>query len=562
MAVMIDSLWPLLQASFGFALAIVAVYLFTFFSDLWRNRSYIRRLQKAGKPTPPHSFLMGHLLEAKAASEELPRGAHSSYVTRRLGTKLGAEAFYFDPWPVASPFLVITDYRLANQVTSHEWTGGVKPPTLARWFAPISGRDGINLFTQNGASWKRDHEIFLPFFNNNNLDATLPAIIDEMLIFRDILRKKSQRKDTIIRLEPFTLSLMNDIIGRVIFNAELKNQTSGSHPLSKAMLRQLDLKFTENDVVESLGSFNPLRSFEIWNNGRLLDKQIRAQVERRAAAIRAAKSSDDQFDSSAMLDRVLADYFSQPGRQNSGSVVDSEFMTMLCAQLRLLFFAGYDSTSSTMISLCYLIWKHPAVLAKLRAEHDGVFGLNVEACPGKIVENPSILNSLTYTNAVIKEAMRLLPAAAGVRQGCKDLVLKGNDGTLYPTEDVTVHIHHLAMMRNPATWPRALEFLPERFLVGPEHELYPPKGAWRVFEIGTRNCTGQAFVMKELRAFLALVAREFDFQECYDEVYAGEKVDLTHVYNEKAFLIESGSAHPRGKFPCRISLSGYASARS
>ncbi|KAI3339246.1 hypothetical protein F4824DRAFT_498516 [Ustulina deusta] len=44
-----------------------------------------------------------------------------------------------------------------------------------------------------------------------------------------------------------------------------------------------------------------------------------------------------------------------------------------------------------------------------------------------------------------------------------------------------------------------------------DHELYPPKGTWRVFEIGVRNCTGQAFAVKELRTFLALFAREFDF---------------------------------------------------
>ncbi|KAI0813523.1 cytochrome P450 [Xylaria sp. FL0064] len=554
------TIWPLLKASFGFILALIAARVFTFLSNLWQTRVYIRRLQKAGKPVPPHSFLMGHLLQAKAATEELPPGAHSSYVTNRLATKLNAEAFYFDPWPIADPLLILTDYRLANQVTSHEWTGSVKPPTLSRWFAPISGRGGVNLFTQNGVDWRRDHEIFLPFFNNSNLDATLPSIIEEMLVFRDILRQKSQHKD-IVLLEPLTLDLMNDVIGRVIFNAELKNQTSGSHPLSEAMLRQLSLKFIENDVVQSLGYLNPLRSFEVWYNGRVLDQQIRAQIEKRAAVFQAEKVSDDQYVSSAMLDRVLADYFSQPGRQKSDPV-DEDFMTMLCAQLRLLFFAGYDSTSSTIVSMCYLIWKHPDVLTKLRAEHDEVFGRNIEACPGKIIETPSILNSLPYTNAVIKEVMRLLPAAAGARHGCKDLVLKGSDGKEYPTEGILVQLNHVAMMRNPSTWPRPLEFLPERYLVGPEHELYPPKGAWRAFEIGVRNCTGQALVMKELRIFLALFAREFDFQECYDEAYADEKIDLMYVFNEKAYLTESGSAHPRGKFPCRISLSQCANTRS
>ncbi|KAI1113992.1 cytochrome P450 [Nemania sp. NC0429] len=555
-----EDVWPLLVAAFRFALAAAVGRVLSFFSKIWQTRTQIRRLQKAGKPVPPHGFLMGHLLEAKAAADELPPGAHSAYVTSRLATKLNAEAFYFDPAPINTPLLVLTDYRLANQAISHEKTGSTKPQMLCNWFAPISGRGGVNLFTQNGAEWKKDHETFLPFFNNSNLDATIPAIVEEMLVFRDILRQQSQQK-AMTHLEPLTLALMNDVIGRVIFNAELKNQTAGSHPLSKAMIRQLDLKFIQNDIKENLGQLNPLRSLEIWRNGRVLSKEIRAQIERRVAACQFARHSEGEFVSSAMLDRILADYFSHPARHRWRSVQE-EFMTMLCAQLRLLFFAGYDSTSSSMTSLCYMIWKHPDVLAKLRAEHDEVFGRNIEACPGQIVENPAILNSLPYTNAVIKETMRLFPAAAGVREGCKDLVLKGSDGTEYPTENILVQINHVAIMRNPNTWPRPLEFLPERFLVGPDHELYPPKGAWRVFEMGTRNCTGQSFVMKELRAFLALVAREFDFRECYDEAYAGEKIDLTHVSGEKAYLVEAGSAHIRGKFPCRISLSGYTSASS
>jgi cytochrome P450 len=163
-------------------------------------------------------LVLGHLLEAKAAVEELPPGAHSVYITGRLAAKMNnAEAFYFDPYPVSEPLLVLTDCELANQAASHEWTGSVKPPDLAHWFAPISGRGGINLFTQNGAEWKRDHEIFLPFFNNSNLDATLPAVVEEMLVFRDILREKS-REEHIVLLEKFALRL-SKLPPRLLFSS-------------------------------------------------------------------------------------------------------------------------------------------------------------------------------------------------------------------------------------------------------------------------------------------------------------------------------------------------------
>ncbi|KAI2603764.1 cytochrome P450 [Hypoxylon sp. NC1633] len=554
-----DSLWLLTSLCGGVLLTLVAVRSLAFVSELLHCRGLMKKLQMAGMPVPEHNTLLGHLLQAKTASEELPPGAHSTYILDRIARRMdggtGPAAYYFDSYPVSVPLLVVRDSYIAHQVTNHLRVSAEKPESLKEWFASISGKGGTNLFTQNGQEWKHDSSLFSPFFNNSNLDAAMPVVVEQMLIFRNNLRKRAQ-VGGLFRLEPLALSLMNDIIGRVVFNAELGNQTSGSHPLSETMLHQLDLKFSANNIMDNIGQFNPFRVFAIWNNSRILNQHIRAQIARRVDAFRVAKAQDEQSSFTSVLDQALKSYYSEPGR-NQSDPLDKEFLDVLCAQLRMFFFAGYDSTSSTMIACCYLIWKHPEVLAKLRAEHDSVFGRNIAACPDMITENPSLLNSLPYTLAVMKETLRLFPPANGIRLGSRDLVLTGRDGVNYPTEGCAVQINHFSIHRNPSSWPRALEFVPERFLVGPDHDLYPPKGAWRTFEYGVRNCTGQAFVLKELRAFLALVCREFDFQECYDEVYAGEKVDLRNVDHEKAYLIEHGAAHPRGQFPCRISLSGY-----
>lgn len=509
---------------------------------------------------PEHSSLLGHLLAAKTATEELPPAAHSSYILDRIARKMegnmnGPPAYYFDSFPVSTPLLVVRDPFIANQVTNHPQVSAEKPTTLKDWFEPISGRGGMNLFTQNGQEWKHDHNLFLPFFNNSNLDATMPDVVEQMLIFRNILRKRVQSGE-LFRMESLTQPLMNDIIGRVIFNADLGNQTSGSHPLSDTMLRQLKLKFAANNVLDNIGQFNPLRVFSIWNNSRLLNQHIRNQILKRVDAFRDVKARHEQLPFNSILDQALESYYSEPDRKQS-DLLDQGFLDLLCAQLRMFFFAGYDSTAATMSTCCYLLSKHPEAIAKLRAEHDRVFGRNVAACPGMITENPSILNSLPYTQAVIKETLRLFPPASAIRMGSKDLVLKGRDGTEYPTEGVSVQTSHFSVHRNPECWPRPLEFLPERFLVAPDHELYPAKGAWRIFEYGVRNCTGQAFVMKEVKAFLAILCREFDFRNCYDEVYADEEIDLTNVDYERAYLVEHGAAHPRGEFPCRVLLSGY-----
>jgi cytochrome P450 len=464
------------------------------------------------------------------------------------------QVYYLDMFPISQPLVIVSDPRMANQATSHPTVSAEKPDAMIDWFYPITG--GHNLFTQNGEEWRRDHALFVPFFSNSNLDASTPVIVNQMKIYREKLRKMAT--DEMFFLEPITLALMNDIIGTLVFNADLGAQTR-PHPITDTMIRQLDLKFAANSPLDNLGRLNPFKLYSLWNNSRILNNHIKIQIDKRVDIYRSSKVQDDQDLFKSLLDTALETYFAQPGRRSTDEV-DSDFLKMLYAQMRMFFFAGYDSTAATMVYCCYTIWNNPDVLSKIRAEHDKVFGPNIAAAMDNVAEKPAILNSLPYTNAVIKETMRLFPAANGIRQGSRDLVLKDKEGNEFPTEGCGIQMNHLACHYSPEVWPRPLEFLPERFLVQPGDELYPVKGAWRPFEYGVRMCTGQALVIKELKAFLVLMAREVDIKECYDEFDGGRKVDLTNVFSEKVYQVEAGAAHPRDRFPCRISLSGYKAA--
>lgn len=80
-------------------------------------------------------------------------------------------------------------------------------------------------------------------------------------------------------------------------------------------------------------------------------------------------------------------------------------------------------------------------------------------------------------------------------------MLTTEDGVRYPTPGSTVWAVH----RNPRLWPRADEFLPERWLGRPGDPLYPCKGAWRPFETGSRNCIGQTLALAEIKTVLVMV---------------------------------------------------------
>lgn len=58
--------------------------------------------------------------------------------------------------------------------------------------------------------------------------------------------------------------------------------------------------------------------------------------------------------------------------------------------------------------------------------------------------------------------------------------------------------------------------------------------------------------MTEIKTILACTVREFDIRDCYAEMDGNEKVDLSGVDGERAFMIEAGAAHPADGYPCRV----------
>ena len=194
-------------------------------------------------------------------------------------------------------------------------------------------------------------------------------------------------------------------------------------------------------------------------------------------------------------------------------------------------------------------------MATLRTEHDRVFGTDISRLPSLLVDNPHLLNQVPYTLAVIKETMRLFPAASSMREGSTGINITDDAGNTYPTEGVYVWVLHLAIQRNPKYWREPDSFIPERWLVGPDDPLYPIKGAWRPFEFGPRNCVGQTLVTMDIRVVLVMTVREFDVCAAYQEWDKSHPMEtIKTVRGERAYQIEKGGAHPADGFPCKVTI--------
>ena len=153
--------------------------------------------------------------------------------------------------------------------------------------------------------------------------------------------------------------------------------------------------------------YNPFRFLMFWNKEVIRGKATGATIEKSQQDLlnkyRSEKSLVEiEKDQSILGYLVRTPYASDRER---------------CSAMTILMMAGHETSAFTLVWLFLEISRYPAVLTQLKKEIDSVVG-NDE---GHITQRH--LNSMTYMDQVIKEGMRLWPAAALVvlRQNSKEI---------------------------------------------------------------------------------------------------------------------------------------------
>ncbi|MBZ0291888.1 MAG: cytochrome P450, partial [Anaerolineae bacterium] len=207
----------------------------------------------------------------------------------------------------------------------------------------------------------------------------------------------------------------------------------------------------------------------------VIDSKVQSMINQRRA------TGEDKGDLLSML--LLSENEEDGTRMNDKQVRD-EAMT--------LFLAGHETTANALSWALYLIAQHPEVEAKLIEEVDRVLGRRAATV--------SDLRQLTYTDMVIKEAMRLYPPAwIFTRMALEDFEL----GMYTIPKGSIILMSPYAMHRHPDYWEHPTEFQPERFHAGWENEV--PKYAYVPFGGGPRICIGNSFATMEANLVLATI---------------------------------------------------------
>jgi cytochrome P450 len=209
-------------------------------------------------------------------------------------------------------------------------------------------------------------------------------------------------------------------------------------------------------------------------------------VEKLLAERRARGGADGD-----VLGRMLATSYDDGGRMTDEAIRD-ELLTILLA--------GHETTATALAWALYELGRHPAALARLRAE---IEPLGADPDPDAVVKLP-------YLSAVCNETLRLHTLLAEV--GRVTTALVGCQGYTIPAgESVCVSI--MAIHHDPALYPDPGTFRPERFL----ERTYSPF-EFLPFGGGNRRCLGAALSDYEMRIALAEIVTRWEFAPAAPEV--------------------------------------------
>ncbi|CAN6312184.1 unnamed protein product [Urochloa humidicola] len=209
----------------------------------------------------------------------------------------------------------------------------------------------------------------------------------------------------------------------------------------------------------------------------------------------------------------------------------------IIAVLFILFGAGSDTSSTTLIWCMTELIRSPAVMAKAQAEVR-------EAFKGKSTITEGDLGGLNYLNLVIKEALRLhtpdpLLVPRMCRQTCQIMGYDVPKGT-------SVFINAWAICRDSKYWDDPEEFKPERFensnidYNGTNYEFLP-------FGAGRRMCPGINLGVGNIELALASLLYHFDWK--LPNGVEPKDVDISEAAGLAASKKTSLIVHPITRIP-------------
>ncbi|MGW8986410.1 cytochrome P450 [Streptomyces parvus] len=331
---------------------------------------------------------------------------------------------------------------------------------------------GNGMIVARGRDWRRKRSLVQPSVRPKQVKSYAATMAASAVELADRW-SDSQRVDVKQEMSALT----QKIAVRTIFGVDTPAD-------SEAMGRAMDV--AQMEIGKEFAGIGALLPDWVPTPGRARIKKAAAVIDAEVGRV-VARHRDGEEERPDLLSRLLT-AVDESGTHLTDDEIRDETVT--------LYIGGHETTSTTLVWAWYLLARNPRVRDALAEELDRVLG---DREPG--FEDYA---QLTYTQAVVKETLRLYPAVWLITGVAKEGATIGG----LPIEEGTrVWSSQWATQRDARWFPEPEEFRPERW--DAEHGDEIAEYAWFPFGGGPRVCIGTRFAMVEAVLLLAVLARRF-----------------------------------------------------
>ena len=341
--------------------------------------------------------------------------------------------------PIQYPILVVTTHDLAEQfsrITKAHPYSATKSPTLQGEFGALTGRHSI--LSAEGQTWKTLRKQFNAGFAPQHLLTMLPVLV----IFIEKMDAVA-RSGAVTELDELCVNLTFDIIGKVITNIDAHAQDEKRSQENDFIrnFRRLSQTYASSSGL-GLDALNPYTQIRRYSYRRGMDLALFKIIREKFDTIQQSRGTE----SKATKDRSVLALALQ-----DVSKLTPKISQVIADQCKTFLFAGHDTTSILLQRLFYAFSIHPSCLAKIRHEHDTIFGTS-DPQTVLLAKPEETMKALVYTSACIKEALRLWPPAATARMTFDKFAMTTRDGDQVVVDNCVIYPMQHIIHRDPAVY--------------------------------------------------------------------------------------------------------------